>query len=329
MNFINFSIIIPNLNGSILLKDCLTSLLESINKTPGNIFEIILVDNASTDNSVDVFSDLTSNFHTSIILNQKNYGFAKAVNQGISKAKYEYVVICNNDIKFDSNWFKEITSAINTKPKYSSYFGLVLNKDGTLIESTGLKYFWRGKAKNIGNKLPYNSKTIAELKIENCKLIYGASASLVVYKKDIIQGLGGFDENFFAYEEDVDLAFRLNIAGYKTLFISSAISYHLGGATSGKMGNLRAKMDAKNWILLIAKNYSLKQFTKHLPKIVEERLRNFSGLCKQTIKIYQWKSIWILPGSIFQVYGQVLLKLPKILIKRFNFIENCKLKISN
>jgi len=312
----NFSIIIPNLNGSVLLKDCLTSLLQSINKTPSIIFEVILVDNASTDNSIDVFSELTTNLHTSIILNPKNYGFAKAVNIGITKAKYDYVIVCNNDIKFDSNWFEEITKAITKKPKYTSYFGLVLNKDGSLIESTGLKYFWRGKAKNIGNKLPYNSKTIAKLKIENCKLIYGASASLVVYKKDIIQKIGGFDENFFAYEEDVDLAFRLNKFGYKTLFIPKAISYHLGGATSSKMGNFRAKMDAKNWILLIAKNYSFKQLFKYFPQIVEERLRNFSGLCKQTIKIYQWKSIWIIPASIFQVYGQVLLKLPIIILKR-------------
>jgi len=312
----NFSIIIPNLNGSVLLKDCLTSLLQSINKTPSIIFEVILVDNASTDNSIDVFSELTTNLHTSIILNPKNYGFAKAVNIGITKAKYDYVIVCNNDIKFDSNWFEEITKAITKKPKYASYFGLVLNKDGSLIESTGLKYFWRGKAKNIGNKLPYNSKTIAKLKIENCKLIYGASASLVVYKKDIIQKIGGFDENFFAYEEDVDLAFRLNKFGYKTLFIPKAISYHLGGATSSKMGNFRAKMDAKNWILLIAKNYSFKQLFKYFPQIVEERLRNFSGLCKQTIKIYQWKSIWILPASIFQVYGQILLKLPIVLSKR-------------
>lgn len=321
-----YSIIIPNLNGSALLKDCLTSLLQSINKTPQIIFEIILVDNASIDDSIDIFSQLTTNLHTSIILNPKNYGFAKAINIGITKAKYDYIIVCNNDIKFDSNWFKEITKAITTRPKYASYFGLVLNKDGSLIESTGLKYYWRGKAKNIGNGLPYTK----ELKNQSTSIpIWGASASLVVYKKNIIQRLGGFDENFFAYEEDVDLAFRLNKFGYKTLFIPKAISYHLGGATSGKMGNFRAKMDAKNWIFLIVKNYSLKQILKYFPQIVEERLRNFSGLCKQTIKIYNWQSIWILPISIFQVYGQVLLKLPKILVKRFNFIENYKLKILN
>lgn len=313
----NFSVIIPNLNGSTLLQDCLISLLESIKKTPLINFEIILVDNASTDDSIDVFSSLTSNLCTSIILNPKNYGFAKAVNQGIAKAKYDYVLVCNNDIKFHPNWFIETAKAIAKRPKYASYFGLVLNKDGSKIESTGLKYFYRGKAKNIGNGLPYNSKTIAKLKIENCKLIYGASASLVIYQKDIIQKIGGFDETFFAYEEDVDLAFRLNKFGYKTLFIPKAISYHLGGATSNKMGNFRARMDAKNWILLIAKNYTVKQFFTYFPKIIEERLRNFSGLCKQTIGIYGWKAIWLLPISILKTYIQVLFAIPVVLKNRF------------
>lgn len=309
----NFSIIIPNLNGSLLLENCLSSLIKAIKKLPKSNFEIILVDNASTDNSIQIFSDLCTDYQNTIILNKRNYGFAKAVNQGITKAKYDYVILCNNDIKFDSNWFIEITKSIAKKPKYTCYFGLVLNHDGSKIESTGLKYYWRGKAENVGNGKPYTK----ELKNNSTLVpIWGASASLVAYKKDIIQKIGGFDENFFAYEEDVDLAFRLKKSGHKTLFVPQAISYHLGGATSSKMGNFRAKMDAKNWILLIAKNYTFKQILKHLPQIIEERLRNFSGLCKQTIKIYKWKSIWILPASLIEVYGQVLLKLPKIILSR-------------
>ena len=309
----NFSIIIPNLNGAALLTDCLNSIIVALNQSPQTKVELILVDNASIDNSIQLFSDLTSQFTTSIILNKKNFGFAGAVNQGITKAKYDYVVVCNNDIKLDQNWFAKIEKAILDHPQYACYFGLVLNKDGSKIESTGLKYFWRGKALNISNGQPYtkepkNQRTIVP--------IWGASASLVVYKKDILKKLGGFDQDFFAYEEDVDLAFRLHKHGYKTLFIPKAISYHLGGATSSKMGNFRAQMDAKNWILLIAKNYSIWQLIKYFPDIFIERLRNFSGLCKQTVRIYGWKSLYFLPVSVIKSYTQVLLKLPIVLKKR-------------
>lgn len=76
-----------------------------------------------------------------------------------------------------------------------------------------------------------------------------------------------FDQDFFAYEEDVDLALRLTKFGYKTLYIPKAISYHLGGGTSNQMGNFRARMDVKNWFFIIIKNYSLKEITKNLPKL--------------------------------------------------------------
>ncbi len=313
----SFSIIIPNLNGQLYLSTCLNSLLTSLKTAHIKNFEIILVDNASIDKSINLFSRLTQAHTSSIILNKKNHGFAQAVNQGALKAKYKYIVVCNNDIKLHKDWFKHIQKNIQLRPNYSTYFGLVLNQDGTKIESTGLKYYWRGKAKNIGNKLPFRVDNKPNPIIsKKPKTIWGASASLVVYQKNIFKKVGGFDQDFFAYEEDVDLALRLNHLGHKTLFIPNSISYHIGGATSSKMGNFRNIMDAKNWIYIIIKNYSLGQFIKYLPRIIEERLRNLSGLIKQTIKIYGFDSIWILPISLIKTYGQVLLNLPKMISKR-------------
>ncbi|MPN33502.1 hypothetical protein SDC9_180990 [bioreactor metagenome] len=138
----------------------------------------------------------------------------------------------------------------------------------------------------------------------------------MVYQKNIIQKIGGFDNDFFAYEEDVDLALRLSKLGYKTLYIPNAICYHLGGGTSNQMGNFRACMDVKNWFFIIIKNYSLKEIFKNLPKIIEERLRNLSYLVKTTINSYKFKSIYYLPLSITKTYGQVLIKLPKMINKR-------------
>jgi len=341
----NFSIIIPNLNGAKFLSSCLNSLLTPLKLDKIKNFEIILVDNASTDNSILEFKKIFTSCHCersvaisskpnppftfptgsphhsvprddtfTIIKNNRNLGFAKAVNQGILKAKYNYVVICNNDLTVDKNWFKHISLAIKTNkdPKVITFFGTVLNKNGTRIESRGLEFFYCGKALNIDNNKKIKN---LKLKIKNY-LIWGSSASIVCYHKPTLLKIGMFDPDFFAYEEDVDLALRLHNLKYKTLFVPKAISYHIGGATSSKMGNFRHRMDAKNWFYIIIKNYSKKEILNNLFPIIDQRLRNLSGLTKQTIKIYKLRSIYILAISLITTYSQVILNLPKMLKKR-------------
>jgi GT2 family glycosyltransferase len=303
----NFSIIIPNYNGKDFLFDCLDSLKKSISNCPNSNFEIILVDNASVDNSIEISKKIFPKIK--IIKNQSNYGFSSAVNQGILHSKYDFVVICNNDLTLDQNWFKEISKIIvnNKDPKIATFFGTVLNKDSTKIESQGIKFYYSGKAENINNGKEFNKSTIYNLR--STIKVWGASASLVIYNKKIIKKIGLFDEDFFAYEEDVDLALRLHNLNYKTLYIANIFSYHLGGGTSNKMGNFRNKMDAKNWIYIIIKNFSAKEIFENLFKILEERLRNLSGLIKNTPPKLILK-------SLFDTYKEVFINLPKMLKKR-------------
>ena len=311
-----FSVVIPNYNGQEFLFGCLNSILSASGSLAA---EIIVVDNGSTDGSVGYLKSQSSKVKSTsqklkVIFNKKNLGFAKAVNQGILAAKNEFVALINNDLKIERNWFAEIEKAIRVrqrKERIATYCGKVLNWDGTKIESAGLFYWLKGKAFNRGN-----DQSIKTDHYRKEEFVFGAPASAVVYYKPAIVEAGLFDEDFFAYEEDVDLALRLKKLGYYTLFIPQSISYHIGGATSSKMGNFRNMMDAKNWIYIIVKNYSLAKFIKYFPQIIEERLRNLSGLIKQTIKIYKFKSIWILPISLVKTYGQVLLNLPKMVSKR-------------
>lgn len=316
----NFSIIIPNYNGAPFLTECLESLQSAIKKCPQSRFEIIIVDNASKDNSLEIINKFNL-LKIKIIKNKTNLGFAPAVNLGINQSKYNFVVPCNNDLHLEDNWFDLVSKAIqqNQDQKVVTFFGTVLNKEGDKYESQGLQFFIRGKCKNISNGKKFHKSVLLKAnKLNANRPVWGASAALVVYKKDIIQKIGLFDNDFFAYEEDVDLALRLTKIGYKTLYISKAICYHLGGGTSNKMGNFRARMDAKNWIYLIIKNYSPKEYWSNFPSIFEERCRNLSGLVKATIKTYKLKSICLLPKSIFQTYGEVLIKLPKMIKKRKN-----------
>lgn len=307
---LTLSIIIPNYNGAHFLKPCLDSLLESL-KEARTTYEIIIIDNASTDNSLDVIAKVSrDDTFLRIIQNSTNNGFASAVNQGINLAKYNHVVLCNNDLTVDKKYFSLLIDAIKNYPNYATFVGTVLNKEGTHFESQGLKFYYSGKCENILNKQPIVKKLIDQKPYQ----IWGASAALVTYRKELFKKIGMFDEDFFAYEEDVDLALRLHKLKYKTLLVPKAICYHLGGGTSSKMGNFRQKMDLKNWLFIIIKNYSFKEIFFNLFGIIEQKLRNLSNLLKNS------SSKEKIPSLIW-TYKEIIINLPKMIKKR-KFIQN-------
>lgn len=320
-----FSIIIPNYNGAKLLNYCLVSLKQSIINNPDDEFEIILVDNNSKDDSVAIFNELATEIclYSSIILNNKNFGFSKAVNQGILKAKYDYVVLLNNDITMNSDWFKLMSQTIQDEkdPKTAVFFGTVLNKARDKFESQGLEFDYSGKCKNISNNKPFLKEhqiTPHPVKggVGGGFFVWGSSAAFTVYKKDILIKIGLFDDDFFAYEEDVDISLRLHNLGYKTLYIPKAISYHIGGGTTNYLGNFRSKMVLKNWVYIIIKNYSLKQIIKNFPQIVIERLKNISYLFKQTKKSYGNKALLYFLKDFTLITLEIIFNLPSTLNKR-------------
>ena len=314
---INFSIIIPNYNGAHFLTDCLNSLKQAINNCPGSEFEIIFVDNNSKDNSIEIFETIIpKNFNYRILLNQKNYGFAGAVNQGIVKAKHEWVALLNNDLTMESNWFQLISKTIkeNKNPKIATLFGTVLTKDGTKFESQGLEFSYSGKCQNISNNQPFSKSLLAPRPVKGGDgggfLVWGASAAFVVYNKKILKQIGLFDEDFFAYEEDVDIALRLHNLNYKTLYVPQAISYHLGGGTSNHMKNIRSRLSYRNWFFIIIKNYSVKDFFKNIFNITIERLRNLSYFFRET------NNVFVFTVDFLKTSLEILINLPKMLKKR-------------
>jgi len=302
---LKISIVIPNFNGAALLSDCFNSIIESAKICPNLSLEIILVDNASTDNSFDIFNkfkkDESKNLKLKIIFLKENNGFAGAVNQGIKKSTYPYIFVLNNDIKLEKNWFKTMTQTIKNNPDYSVFYGLVLNKTGELIESEGLKYYLCGRCENINNGQPYKNNRPVKgdvRRTEGFSAIWGAPASAIIYTKKALTQVGNFDSRFFAYIEDVDLAYRLDKFKYKTLYIPRSLSYHLGGATSSKMGNLRQKMSYRNWHYLIIKNYSLQKLILNFPSLFIERLKNLKYFYQHTPKAS-------FPFEFFQVHFQI------------------------
>ena len=196
---VDYSVIIPNFNGVDFLINCLKSLTKAIKNCPQSNFEIIIVDNNSHDNSIKLAQDFFDknkflNLKSRILNLELNTGFAFAVNQGINISKYPYSCVCNNDLKIEPDWFKIITQNIishQNNSQIATYFGTVLNYDGATFESQGLDFHYSGKCQNISNGKKFNKSVFLKAnKLITNRLIWGAPAALIIYKKEILQKIG-------------------------------------------------------------------------------------------------------------------------------------------
>ena len=291
---INFSVIIPNFNGANFLSESLPHLLKAIQNCPQSKFEIILVDNGSTDDSLNILNKYF--LESKIILLEKNYGFAYAINKGIQKSKYKYVCLLNNDLNINSNWFNKIFDAIKVNSQAACFCGTVLNKLGTEIESMGITFDKSGKCLQIKDETP----------------LWGSTAALVVYSKKILKKIGNYDSSFFAYLEDVDVALRLNLLGYKTILIKDAISWHLGGGTSNQYRYLRQYYSFRNWFFIIIKDYPFEWIVNNFLSITIERLRNLSYLLLNC-------PIHLIPFLPLKAFFEIIYYTPYLLKKRRKF----------
>lgn len=239
------SIVTPNYNGERFLK----TFFESLNNDCEFIGEVIIVDNGSTDGSKQYIRGNDFNFPVILIENTENLGFSPAVNQGIMKAKYEYVFSLNNDTEVKKGSIKALIDLISSKPEIFSVQAKMLqynNKE--LIDDVGDEYNLLAWTKKTGENR--HSNEYAEV-----KEIFSACAGAAMYKKSLLTEIGMFDDNYFAYMEDVDLAIRSKINGYTNLMCPDAVVYHIGSATSGSRHNeFKVRLAARNNVWTVYKN---------------------------------------------------------------------------
>ena len=239
------SIITPNYNGEKFLK----KYFQSLNNDSDYIGEVIIIDNGSYDSSVSYIKNNTFNFPVKIIENNENLGFAHAINQGIEKAEYNYIFSLNNDTEVKKGSIKALIDLIETDDKIFSIQAKMLQYDNKeLIDDVGDEYNLLAWTKKIGE----NHNTAEYLEVRD---IFSSCAGAALYKKSILENIGGFDGEFFAYMEDVDLALRSKINGYINLSCPDAIVYHIGSATSGSRYNeFKVKLAARNNVWVVYKN---------------------------------------------------------------------------
>ena len=239
------SVVIVNFNGKTLLEQC----LESLFKVTYDNFEVIIVDNNSTDETVEF---VTKKYPSIILIKlDSNKGFAEPNNIGAKIAKGEYLLFLNNDTIVTPNFISEMVNTNENDKKIAMCQSLLLKSDDT-VDSSG------DFIDELG--VCYNSKSLTH---EIREISSARGASMLIQKK-IFDELGGFDETFFATFEDVDLGWRSWILGYKSVLVPKSIVYHMGGQTVNIFRNEIAFHGFKNQLSMKITNFESKLIFKVL-----------------------------------------------------------------
>jgi len=301
-----FSIVIPNWNGQHFLKKC----LDSIDAQNYRNFEVIVVDNGSKDDSVEY---IAKNYPDTIVEKlPKNIGFAPAVNIGIKKAKGNFIFLLNNDTELDRHFLTAMEEAESEFPDAGIFASKMLDfADHTIIDTCGDKMTWTGRSYKYG-----------ELKKDGEEFnqnyyIFGACAGASVYRKEVFEAIGLFDEDFFAYLEDVDIDFRSQLAGFKCVFVPKARVYHIGSATTGKRSPFGFGLMIKNHWHLIYKNFPTQQLILYLPKIFYSDFRFFLAAVRYGFT-----------KDFFKGLFQAISQFPKMIPKRTEIQNNRKVSLT-
>lgn len=248
------TVVIPNFNGKAYLQGCLDSLRKQTIKG----FQIIVVDNYSQDGSVTFVS--TNYPEIKIIKLDENYGFCKAVNEGIKASKTPYVILLNNDTVVDAMFVETLIEGMERSPKvFSGQAKMLQMKNPSKMDDGGDYYNALGWAFAVG-------KGKEETKYQKEKHIFSSCGGAAIYRRELFDKIGFFDENHFAYLEDMDIGYRARIYGYENCFFPTSIVYHVGSGTSGSRYNqFKIYYSARNNLYLIYKNMPLLQIVLNAP----------------------------------------------------------------
>jgi GT2 family glycosyltransferase len=289
------AVIVVNWNGAHLLKTCLTSLREQTWRD----FETILVDNGSSDESLALvardFPDVR------VIALDENLGLAGGTNVGIEATDAPIIATLNNDTEVDAHWLEELKRALDAHPEAGSVASKLLLFDRRdVIHSAGDFYRVDGVPGNRGVWQPDDGR------YTQSELIFGACAGAAAYRRTMLEDVGGFDDTFFMYCEDVDLAFRGQLLGYRCVFAPNAIVYHMLSATGG--GPLASYYCGRNFLRVIARDMPAGLLGRVWPRVVLAQLR------------FTWESLRHArePAARARLRGQLdgLRELPRLLGER-------------
>jgi GT2 family glycosyltransferase len=245
----------------------------------------------------------------------KNYGFSKAVNEGIKLAKSEFVILLNNDTAATPEWVDQLMGAISKDKKiFSVSSKMVQYYNKSLIDDAGDEYCILGQAVQRGHNEPVT-------RYMNEAEVFTACAGAAIYRKSIFDKIGYFDENFFAYMEDVDIGYRARVHGYKNMYCPMAVVYHMGSMTSKKQAStFTLNLISRNTMFLLYKNMPIIQLIINLPFLIigyllkcfyyhgdKERYCVYKKAVRDGIK--QTRNISKIPLNLKNIFNYIIIEL--------------------
>ena len=254
------SIVLPNLNGAGWLEGCLESLYAQTVRD----FEVIVVDNASTDESLETARRYAARDNFTLVENKVNTGFSAAVNAGIRLARAPYVLLFNNDAFARPDMVENLLAVMAADDKIFGAQCLMLrHSDPARVDTAGDFVTLFGWAFQSGNELPAAPYTAL-------RRVFSPCGGAALYRRAVFEEMGLFEEAFFAYLEDVDVGWRANSLGYKNVMCPAAACTHIGGATTGgakgaRYNDFKSIQSGRNSFLLPYKNMPLVMFLLNLP----------------------------------------------------------------
>ncbi|MBD0776469.1 glycosyltransferase family 2 protein [Maribacter sp. ANRC-HE7] len=243
------AIVILNWNGEVLLERYLPSVIQYSEGA-----DIYVADNASTDSSIDF---LNNNFpQINIIRNTSNGGFAKGYNDALKKVEADVFCLLNNDVEVTPNWLAPIKEVMENRPNVD----IVQPKILDLMRKDHFEY--AGAAGGFIDQLGYpfcRGRIFQELEkdegqYDDIREIFWATGACMFIKSEVFHVLGGFDEEYFAHQEEVDLCWRAKNIGYGVYYVGTSKVYHLGGSTLSNMNPKKTYLNFRNSLFSITKN---------------------------------------------------------------------------
>jgi len=251
------SVVVVNWNGKHLLDKCL-GLLER--QTLGDA-EILLIDNGSTDGSVAYVREHFP--EVEVVSLSENRGFAGGNNIGIRAAHGEYIALLNNDAQPESYWLEALVHALEAHPEVGFCASKMLRADNPrVIDTAGDVFYDYG----VGGKRGMDQLDGPEF--SKTEYVFGACAGAAIYRRSMLEDIGLFDEDFFLYDEDIDLSFRAQLRGYKCLYVPQARVYHQVAATTGWGSPLSVYYSRRNMLYVLLKNMPMSLMLRYLGQML-------------------------------------------------------------
>ena len=290
------SIIVVSWNSKLYLSHCLSSLLRQTIQD----FEVILVDNGSTDNSLDSVKSQWCDLHLVVERLNENLGFAVANNIGARLARGKYLALLNADAFPEPDWLEQLLKAAENNPQFTFFASRQIQANTPeLLDGTGDAYHVSGLAwrQNYNRPAAENGTQPGE--------VFSACAAAALYSRDDFLKVGGFDEDYFSYFEDVDLSFRLRLTGGRCLYVPQAVVYHVGSASTGNDSDFSIYHGYRNLVWTFFKDMPASLFWIYLPRHI------LMIVYKSAVFLIRRKRSIILKSQI-----DAFLALPAVLRKR-------------